>query len=1073
MRGGLDRLQKELDTLTYNSRSVLNALIRSTVTGGSSNGYTVTRAGTKFVLTRVDIYRLYKFYQAWETANFGVNDFIDILTEQDKIPVRDEKGIVSSHSTTDALVAHSKILYYIASDSANVNVTSYWLNKIQNAQNPKLVSNFAPIPLNLRTPTFDENMSTKEYSQYETYLFPASYYSTSIFGYQGDDTDHFLNGKSWTLSTDEYISLETYALATGMVNTGATLKTKARRNYDVAFNGGNKKTFSSNFGYDTHSRGKNSIAGGVSSIATSSAYAGIALGDSNLASNIESTSIGGTLNIAASHGGSVFGGDYGMVTGDYGAILGGVRNVVGAPVDFFITKSIASSDPCIIVAADCNTTTQSTGTAVISISGDVRTRYKKDDTIRLFDFTYLTDNIPQHYYDLNGDGLNTVDLVIDSISYDVLTTSTIITFASKIPYQIYGGSVSRFKSGSTLFGYASTAMGYGSIASGMYQTVVGTFNYAKSDSLFIVGNGTNYIRSNVLEVRNDGIDIYGVPYSDPALVTDVIPRYSHFYVGPNSILQALGGSYASISDVYATFRTSDTTTGEYIGLLLSADGNNNTNGSGVELKTSNKPLLIRNAGFDLSARIDINEIAGDNSILTASIGTNSVIAQNRLLLQSIESDVYITCSTDITMNWGRNLILKGNTFGALPTDNTQMPYWCTTNTDIKNYTVGTNIYPSNIVKAGFYEFSGTALTGNDLSGNHDTIFDYVKNHYYWVGQTGDAPVYSETPITSFATPDTSVWSYNMLNIAGHGASKINDDGYHSTQLYFPYSDPGTLRNIIVQQGAMSSDGTWLGDHTDELAYRSNLTAVQSDLMNTIQLQSTTYTYHSKEDAFSGIVFYDTANNYKQFAINEFVYNKDTTSIKYPIIKTRLSTFKSNVGLTTFKCSVWFYGASVLNSASGNAYWVGATHDIYLGLNDSFAELLSLESATATNTTTFGYGAYAVNGNSNFTQKTVSLGDPNPENGTIVAGLVNTDKIYKKGTHGDEIISITDSGIKSYASVIFANHHVLHIHSNKYTFADYFKKPNTVDKLPLTDYPWILDFTFTIDGNFKTYNTDFA
>ena len=73
IRGGFDRLTKELDALTYNSRSVLNALIRSTVASGTSQGYTVTRAGIKLTLSRVDIYRLYQFYQAW-----AVNDFATV-----------------------------------------------------------------------------------------------------------------------------------------------------------------------------------------------------------------------------------------------------------------------------------------------------------------------------------------------------------------------------------------------------------------------------------------------------------------------------------------------------------------------------------------------------------------------------------------------------------------------------------------------------------------------------------------------------------------------------------------------------------------------------------------------------------------------------------------------------------------------------------------------------------------------------------------------------------------------------------------------------------------------------------
>ena len=48
-----DKLVKEIDVLTYNARSVINALIRSTVKSGSSDGYKVTRAGVEITLTRI------------------------------------------------------------------------------------------------------------------------------------------------------------------------------------------------------------------------------------------------------------------------------------------------------------------------------------------------------------------------------------------------------------------------------------------------------------------------------------------------------------------------------------------------------------------------------------------------------------------------------------------------------------------------------------------------------------------------------------------------------------------------------------------------------------------------------------------------------------------------------------------------------------------------------------------------------------------------------------------------------------------------------------------------------------
>ena len=51
----LHELTKQLDVLTWNARSVLNALIRSAMSAGSSKGFTVTRADERIVLDKEDI----------------------------------------------------------------------------------------------------------------------------------------------------------------------------------------------------------------------------------------------------------------------------------------------------------------------------------------------------------------------------------------------------------------------------------------------------------------------------------------------------------------------------------------------------------------------------------------------------------------------------------------------------------------------------------------------------------------------------------------------------------------------------------------------------------------------------------------------------------------------------------------------------------------------------------------------------------------------------------------------------------------------------------------------------------
>lgn len=137
MRGGFDRLVKEIDTLTYNARSSLNAMIRSTIAAGTSNGFKAIRVGNEILLTRIDIYKLDKFYKQWEESNYDIALVDSILLEVDG---------------RDALIKHSKILYLNNDTIGEIDNGNYWVGLIKISNNPKLISNSAPIPINIRTP---------------------------------------------------------------------------------------------------------------------------------------------------------------------------------------------------------------------------------------------------------------------------------------------------------------------------------------------------------------------------------------------------------------------------------------------------------------------------------------------------------------------------------------------------------------------------------------------------------------------------------------------------------------------------------------------------------------------------------------------------------------------------------------------------------------------------------------------------------------------------------------------------------------------------------------------------------
>lgn len=489
---GLDRLQKEIDALTYNARTVLNALIRSVTAAGNNKGFNATRADETIYLSRIDIYRIYKFYEEWQANDFATEDnllkqgFTTILANHDATPVTVDGTVTNTKATTSALVNHSKILFQTTANKDNTDTE--WLDLIKNNNNAKLVSNSAPIPLNLRTPIFDENLSTAHYNSHPTYLFPSGYFTIDLLGYSGDDTNHELGGKSWTINSDDFIRLNSKKISLGGVIPEATYKIADKRTGEYALS----------FGYDSHAQAKYSVAGGFHSMVPvfeeDSIYTAIAIGTKNIASRIGSTSIGGYSNSVSNKFGAILGGSLNKVTAEGGGILGGKNNIVGGKVYTFTVQK--NSDNELVYNS-------------IMINGNLVTEFTVLSSVMLFDFTFISsDKNFNYFWETNGDAIQARENIIASASYKD-SSYTLVTLNTPIPnnLNITGGSISIVNSNNINLGKYSGAIGSNLIAEGESQLVVGKYNKIQRNARFIVGNGITY-RSNSFEVYDTGFIAY-------------------------------------------------------------------------------------------------------------------------------------------------------------------------------------------------------------------------------------------------------------------------------------------------------------------------------------------------------------------------------------------------------------------------------------------------------------------------------------------------------------------------------------------------------------------------------------
>lgn len=783
MSDSLEKLVKEIDALTYNARSVMNALNRSVIANSSTNGFTITRAGVSLKLTRPLIYRLYRFYEEWKNNEFysgtsltdttidssGRKPFTLIKQEHDAVPLQQDDTlppIDPNGATTEALVVHSKILFLTADNSSGNN--DFWLGLIQSAHNPKLITNSAPIPLNLRTPIFDENLSTTRFLSHESYLFPYAYFALDTFGYSGDVTAHQLAGLSWEIITDDYIRLISNKVSIGGMIPDAFFKTFANRvgNYALAW------------GYDTTARGDYSTAGGLHTMAVS--YGSIAIGDTSIASGVYAIALG-YVNSAPGAISAVVGGTLNTSIANYSGVFVGQGNITGSP-KFSWKFNISTHDVC---AIDPNTNlpiiktvTDAINKNLLILSGNHISEFNQNDIIRLFDFTTAISpsDTSIHFSFINGNGYPSIEATIQGITYNPIDDTTSITIG--LPGVIYEGvdggflSVTYISATSQSPGTNSFATGLNNIASGESQTVVGKFNKQSSDARFIVGTGTGdgTSRKNSFLVGDDYIS--GFVTSDDNIDSD---NSFGFKLDPTRSIIRRGRSKIEINDTTSQINL-------YQANVVPA-GNES-----VMLFDTGKIVIYAQKEVQLTSETKLTL----TSLVDTIINTAGIL--------TITSGSTVTTTGVLTLNWS-SLSLNGPTFGSLPTTDKQYSHIVSPS----NPNISTTL--SFIQPTGFYAVDQASPDFDSLKTIPLTDIGAQNSKFWLLNITHDEPAnltdarryeswqlifgrqFGASPLTGGSPNDP----LDTNNIAPHGDTRTLDNNGQ------PISGHGTTGHIMVRR----------------------------------------------------------------------------------------------------------------------------------------------------------------------------------------------------------------------------------------------------------------------------------
>ena len=592
----LYELTKKIDALTANSMQVLNALVRSCIAGGSSRGYTVSKYGVTIEMSRADIYRLYDFYQDWERHGFTVDGFDALLEKANQRWVNSKQGAsgdANSTLATDAVVKHSQILYLDSTNSKNTS-PDFWVDKIKETAAKsedvaKATVSSAPIPLNLRTPLYDENLSVKSFTQYETYLFPMGYQRTLILGVPGNGESYLAGGKNWTIEVTDYLSLRGKHTVFGTVTNP---QNRVDNYFYVSSNGivgdesvntisGGKESYaladnSGAFGLYSYSIGKNAYAFGDSSRAygDNSFIAGgqncVTLGDISFATGMNTLTVNDTA-FAANRGTTT-------TPTEYLFSIESIENSQDVATTECTSIFDESRSECIVpdsaaaVAAMSAARTIVIDDARVTAAGNTELGIQVGDEVMIYDHRRLSGGNYINAENYGGYAFRTMMTTVTGITRDeagkryLVELNKPVQLSATVNGNLYGtvvrgkiAVVSRKVSARDANGtYTSpavvrlgtdcTAFGYATKAAGMAQTVVGAHNAVNYYARFIVGCGSAYIKAGNLY---DGID---EDIRSNAMVVSPFYSYMRELNGTGTVGVGSSGYYGDDSDGVQIFR---------------------------------------------------------------------------------------------------------------------------------------------------------------------------------------------------------------------------------------------------------------------------------------------------------------------------------------------------------------------------------------------------------------------------------------------------------------------------------------------------------------------------------------
>lgn len=535
----LERLTKEIDVLTYNARSVLNALIRSVLRYGTSNGYTVTKSSVELKLTRNDIYLLYRLYNEWAGLGFGKDTFdaaCDNVREK-FMPAANANPLLVADADNDellhAVVTHSKIMYLNSSNKKQDN--QYWIDQIINAADKTYILNSSPIPINLRTPVFDENMEVDKYSQYETYLLPMGYYMSLILGSAGDEVDHVAGGRNWWFDVDNEFKVTAPSVVFGGDDGTDRFTYRCARNDTGDLK--SSPSYSLAYGWNTKLRGVYGTVGGRSTFVFADNAHGIST--NGMIQGKYAGIYAGLNNQVHETNGMTAGGEDLVVLGSHG-FAANRFNFVGFPGMIFKVPNLTKIDQdCEVVVNVCEADTAKTltkynPTNILDIYDNQNeltpitwSKFKVGDQVIIYDQTINGKNylswfgVELHHQITTITGIETYGaytrfILKDNIRYSEIGVNggRVARYSSSdytsYTYEYSGSSATKTR---RYFGANSTALNYLTIAAGFNQTVVGLANFPVIKPNFIVGTGyvpegdeiqTQYVGVGVFGSDNDG-----------------------------------------------------------------------------------------------------------------------------------------------------------------------------------------------------------------------------------------------------------------------------------------------------------------------------------------------------------------------------------------------------------------------------------------------------------------------------------------------------------------------------------------------------------------------------------------